>query len=169
MEFSTYVIRVSFERDGQRLVCNTPEVLGTAYDIHFSEKEDALEAMYDFQDDAREACLYATTTYTVEEVKHTLVVHVDTVDTEEEVSPEDLVRYVTVDVTLDDMRFPVATKVGVLPYRHATLRETKESIAPHCLAWQDHVQDLQEVPPWAVWRVKQALTEASLALFREVG
>lgn len=165
MEFSTYVLRASFMRDGQRLTCNTPEVLGDMYDIHFSDVDDAWEAATDLQDDLMD--LDPTTTYTVEEIKHTLVVHVDTVDTEEEVTPEDFVRYVTVDVTLDNKRFTVATKVGVLPYRHATLRETKEPIDPYVLAWQDEPWDLQEVPH-TLWRIKQALTEASLALFRGV-
>lgn len=167
--FTTYQVLASFERDGQVIDCSQWEVLGDAYNKRYTDKADAESEAESLQDDVEDNELDPSTTYSVRETTHEIVIDGESIDPFDGEPTNPYNCYCQLYLTLDGERLCIGAMIGARDSDHGTIKASGAGIVRAlCDVWFIDESDHQDVPDFAKEAVEEALTKHSWKLWHLV-
>lgn len=168
-----YKVGASFERDGQTIGCDHVEVLGDAYGQRYASEEEASDAAEELQEELGSTDLDPSTKYQAikaETLEFGAVTeeYLGSDDEGDELPPDELMAYVSVDVLIDGREVGVATMVGAPESLHATIRAAGCGVRPHLTTWYGDSSDYAAVERGIQPYVLELIAENARQIWREV-
>lgn len=173
-EFTTYTVTASFERDGQCLACNQAEVIGDAYGVTYTDRDEVQAAVDELTESLSDTDLDPSTTYGIDETTHTIeiggLIGECPLADEILVDPESLSAYIHVHAKFDGRSITVSCMLGLRESDWGSARASGCGVTfgngPH--VWWEDRSDWSDVPKWAADELLDALRGSAKRLWSSV-